>query len=481
MRIKNFFYTVLLSLVNILFPLLSFPYASRILGPAGIGKVQLAVSFAQYFALFAALGIPIYGIGETARHRDDPDKLSRVFSELSVIYFIASLICFLFYVGIIFTFPFFETATRLYLYAGVLVLLSFSYTDWFYTGLEQFRAIALRSVLIKLASLILLYAFVKTAGDFTTYLLISVFSILGNQLLGFVMVFRKTTIRFSGLDFRKHFKPILYIFSSSVAASMYTVFDTVLLGFLSTTSAVGFYTAAVKIVRITFPFVTAMGTILMPGITKYFSTGDIAQVKQQLGNSFGFLTLLVIPLCCGIALLAPEFILLFSGREFAPATTCMQVLSLLPLLVGLGHFYHLQVLVPAGRNREVFLSMLAGMVTCIALFLILVPHMAETGASIGTVATELVVTGCYMFFVRKHFTFHLNWSLCLQSIVCAAPFLPVIWLVRNAGLPLPLMLVISVTVCAGVYTCGQLFIFKNRILINFIRSIPGLLRLGKNQ
>ena len=129
---KNFLYTVLLSVVNILFPVLSFPYASHILGPVGIGKVQLAISFAQYFALFAALGIPIYGIKETARHKDDPEKLSLVFTELTTIFFIASMVIFMAYLLIIFWFPFFEANRSLYVLSGILVLMSFSYTDWFF-------------------------------------------------------------------------------------------------------------------------------------------------------------------------------------------------------------------------------------------------------------------------------------------------------------------------------------------------------------
>jgi O-antigen/teichoic acid export membrane protein len=208
---KNFFYTVLLSLVNLLFPLLSFPYASHVLGPEGIGSVQMAISFAQYFALFAALGIPIYGITEIARHKNHPENLSKAFSELTIIFFVASWLLFLVYLIIIYTVPFFQSHLRLYVLSGVLVLFSFTYTDWFFSGLEAFKNITLRSVVIKILALALLYLCVKSKMDYEPYLLIVVFSILGNQVLSFVMSLRITRLQFKQLQFKKHVKPLLYL------------------------------------------------------------------------------------------------------------------------------------------------------------------------------------------------------------------------------------------------------------------------------
>jgi O-antigen/teichoic acid export membrane protein len=477
---KNFFYTVLLSVVNILFPILSFPYASHILGPLGIGKVQLVVSFAQYFALFAALGIPIYGIRETARHRDDPVKLSAVFTELTVIYFIASLVLFFVYLGVIYTFPFFEEGRTMYLYAGILIFLSFSYTDWFYTGLEQFRGITIRSVIVKALSLLLLYLFVKTENDFINYLMIVIFSILGNQLLSFFMIFRKTYFNFSNLGFKKHIQPVLYIFSASIAASIYTVLDTVLLGFLSTTKAVGLYTAAVKLIRVTFPFIVSMSTILMPRISKSFSENDLTEVKKLHATSLQFLTFFCLPVCAGIVILAPELIFIFSGEQFLQATLSMQILSLLPVLIGLGNFFQFQVLIPSGRNKEVFFSMLAGMVTCLILNFSLVPILAETGSAIATVFTELAVTISYFLFVRKFYSCSYNWKLFFQSIVGSLLFFPLVTLIRTGDFGVIGILLLSIASCTTLYITIHLFVFKNVFLLNFIKPFLNRFRVNKD-
>lgn len=478
---KNLFYTISLSIVNILFPIVSFPYAAHILGPIGIGKVQFIISFAQYFALFAALGIPIYGIKETARNRDDPAKLALVFTELSSIFFIASLVLSAVYILILFSFPFFSEERSLYIYGGILILLNFSYTDWFYAGIEEFRGITLRSVLIKTISIILLYTLIKTESDYKYYLFITIFSIIGNQLLSFAMVFRKTKLCFTNLDLKKHVKPLFYIFGATLAASIYTILDTVLLGFLSTEQAVGLYTASVKLIKITIPIITSMGVILIPAISKNFANNQLTEIKQLLGKSFNFTIFLSIPVCFGLAILAPEFILVFSGDKFIKGTTSMQILSVLPLLIGFGHFFCFQILMPSGRNKEIFFSMLAGVFTCLALNFILVPFYNEIGASIANVFTELVVTTSYFLYLRRYFKQNYNWKFVVQSFLSSLIFLPLVILIRHTHMSAMLTLAVSVILCAALYTTFQLLVFKNAFLFNFITPLKNKFWLTKRK
>ncbi len=476
---KNYFYNLLLSVVNILFPILSFPYASHILGPVGIGKVQFVISFAQYFALLAAIGIPIYGIKETAKHRDDPKKLASVFTEISSIFFIASLFFSFIYFIIIFSFSFFAGERNLYMVAGILIVLSFSYADWFYSGIEEFKAIALRSILIKIISLFLLYSFVKTEADFPKYLSITVFSILGNQVLGFALVFKKTRLNFIDLDLKRHLQPLIYIFSASIAASIYTVLDTVLLGFLSNEKAVGLYTASVKLIKITLPFVTSMGVILIPSISNHIANNKITEAKNLLKKSYDFLVFFSIPAAFGLAALAPEFIYVFSGNQFSAASSSMQVLAALPILFGLGHFFSFQILVPFGKNKEMFYPMLAGVFSCLILNFLLVPVLQEKGASIANVVTELVVTLLYFYFIRKFFTVNFNIRLVLQSLLSAALFFPIVFFIRSFVAESLQILILSVLSCACLYFLMQVIVFKNTFVLNFMKPINKLVNENK--
>ena len=476
---KNYIYNLLLSIVNILFPIISFPYASRILGPVGIGKVQLVSSFAQYFALIAALGIPVYGIQEIAKAKDNKQKLAGVFSELMVIYFITSIVLSAIYLAIIFAFPYFKINLELYSFAVLFILLGFSSIEWFYSGLEEFRGIAIRSVSIKLLSLLFLYLFVKDAADFKYYLFITMFAVLGNNLVSLLMVGRKTSMRFTNLDMKKHFTPLFFIFSTTIAASMNTLLDTVILGFLSNDQSVGLYTASVKFTKVALQFVISIGVILIPRIAKNFSEGKLDKVQELIDKSFHFIIFFSIPILAGLAMLAPEFITVFSGIKFLDATVCMRILSLLPVLIGMGYFFAFQILVPAGKNKEMFLSVIGGVATSLLLNFLLVPVMKEIGAAIANVSSELVVTMLYFYFVRKYYSFRYNWALIWRAVLCTLLFIPVIIIIHSMKMNIFLTLFTSVGCCTLVYTFAQYFLFKDYFMFRIIEMVYTRLRVKK--
>jgi len=468
---KNYFYNLLLTVANLLFPILSFPYVSRVLGPEGIGKVQFVFSFAQYFSIIASVGVPIYGMKEIARYKDDTHGRSQVFSELISIHALTSLSFSLIYLIVIFTIPYFNADRNIYLGATLLVLFGFTAIEWLYSGMEEFKSIALRSVLFKALGLGLLYTFIKSRGDYNLYLYIMMFSFLGNNILSLFLIRNKIKFKSSNLQLRKHFIPMIFILGTTLAASMYTDMDTVLLGFLSNDKTVGLYTAAVKLSKIAIPFVTSMGVILMPKIAKDFAGKNLSGAQETINQTFRFLTFFAVPIVFGLALLAPEFIALFSGKEFLSATLSMRILSLLPLIIGFGHLFLFLVLVPAGKNREMFFCVLGGLLMSLILNVLLIPHFQEVGSSIANICSEMVVTGLYFYFIQKHFTFTYEWSLILKAVLSALIFIPVIAMVRYLAVPLIYTIVISIIGCALFYLTIQQLLFRNHFMYSILEFV----------
>ena len=468
---KNYFYNLLLSLANLLFPILSFPYVSRILGPEGIGKVQFVFSFAQYFALVASIGIPIYGMKEIARHKNDKEGRSKVFSELLTIYLITSVCLTLIYLLVIFTFPYFDKDRHMFLPATLIVFLSFCYIEWLYTGMEEFKSIALRSVLFKFLGLILMYIFIKERSDFNAYLYIMMFSFLGNNILSFFLIKGKVSFTFSGLSLKKHITPLLLILGMTFATSMYTEMDTVLLGLLSNHKTVGLYTAAVKLSKIIIPFVTSMGVILIPKIAKDFAEKNFDEVQRTLDQAFRFLAFFTVPIVFGLALLAPEFISLFSGPEFLPAANSMRLLSLLPLTIGFGHLFLCLILIPSGRNKEMLFSVICGLVVSLVLNFLLIPHFKEIGSSIANTCSEIVVTIAYFYFIRKYFSFTYEWLLIGKAFLSSLLFIPFVLLIRMLTISILSTIIVSVGACALSYIMLQWFVFKNDFVLDFVNKI----------
>ncbi|QJD97552.1 flippase [Mucilaginibacter robiniae] len=476
---KNYIYNLLLTVFNILFPILSFPYASRILGPTGIGKFQFITSFAQYFILVSNLGIPTYGTREIAKYKGNIEKQSKVFSELITIAFIMSMALTVIYVSVIGFLTYFQADRQLYLTAAVSVFLGFTTIDWLYTGLEEFRMIAIRSVAVKLISLILLYVFVKDSTDVIIYLYIGIFSSVANNAYNMVTVQSKVKITFKSLNLVQHIKPLLLIFGLYVATSMYTLLDVVLLGFLADPQAVGLYSAAVKLSKIAIPFVTSVGAVTLPKMAHQFATKNYNELQGLLDKSLHFILFFSIPSFVGLALLAPEFITLFSGKQFMAGTLSMQILALLPVLIGLGYFWGLQILIPAGRDKEMVYSVVGGMIVAISLNFLLVPKFRDVGASIANVVTELVVTLLYIYFVKKSYSFKFKWDTAYKATLTSLLFIPIVIAVRKLNISMPIITALSIIGCGATYLLVQWLVFKDHLVEQLYQSFLIKLKLKK--
>lgn len=481
---KNYLYTLLLTVFNIIFPILSFPYISRILGPAGVGKVQFVITFAQYFALVSALGIPYYGVREIARVRNNPQHLSKTFSELIGIYIITSMLISAIYIAVVMAVTRFSTDLNYYIPSLLIVLLGFSSIDWFYQGIEEFKSIALRSIFIKLASLILMYLFVKTLNDAIIYLYITIFSILGNNVINIFFLRNKVTISTRQLKMRKHLKPLFYIFGANLSIAMYNMLDTILLGLLSNDKAVGYYTASTKITRIAMPLVVSIGSVLLPKISESFHNKD-GKYKQLLATSYSFIILLAVPITFALFLLAPELIHLVSGKEFEPAIVPMQILSVLPLFIGMGNLLGIQILISSGKEREMLKSVIIGMILSVLLNFILVPKTQATGAAIANSVTELVVSCVFYYFVYKAFKLTFSFKVFLYCLLSCLPFIPIIYLLRQGIHSDILVLGSSAILCSITYFIIKYFFLKDIYTAEVIdkAKIVVLTRMGlvKNQ
>ena len=75
----------LLTISQVIFPMITFPYYSRVLGAEGTGSISFALAVVSYFTMIASLGIPTYGIRACAKVRDDREKLSQTVQELLII------------------------------------------------------------------------------------------------------------------------------------------------------------------------------------------------------------------------------------------------------------------------------------------------------------------------------------------------------------------------------------------------------------
>lgn len=462
---RNYFYNVLVNVFNTVTPLVSFPYITRVLMPEGMGKAQFLLSFAQYFVVLASLGIPIYGIREIARSSHDKALLSKVFSEVFTINILSSALMSGLYILVVFSYQPFALEYPLFLLVGAMVFLSFINTDWFYSGIELFKQISVRSIIIKVIALVALFSFVKTKSDLWIYLGISVFSFMGNQLWNMFMLKKHIVFSFRGLNLAQHVKPILLSFAVLFAIAIYTVFDVVLLGLLADDASVGYYSAAVKISKVIIPVITALGVVLLPRLSIAMSNDNQEEVQKLADRSFWYVGMLAIPASLGLFVFAEELILVFSGPSFQGSILPMKILSPLVLIIGLAHFFAFQVLIPGKKEKWYLYSVVLGSICCLLLNIVLVPRYAAIGASIANLATELLIVVLSLFFVKRFFSIDLAWGKFIaKALYVGCLFGLVAFACRAISANALIILLIGIPLCAIAYFCMVLFVERDRYL-----------------
>lgn len=424
---KNYFYNILLTASNVLAPLFVYPYVLRILGPEGIGKVHFAMSVMGYFLMIAQLGIPLYGIKEIAKVRDNKDKLSKVFSELFFINLLTSVLVFTFYLFIISLVPKFKSDFILFAIVGINILINLFTIDWFYSGLEEYKYITLRSVGVRILYIIAIFIVIHDKSDYIKYALLIVLSLALANSINMIYLLKKINLNFANLDLKKYLKPIMWIFFAGVIGSIYNKFDIILLGFITDDKYVGFYTTNRRITSLIIAFVSALGTVLIPRLSYYINNNMQTEYKKIAEKSLNFIYFLTIPSIIILIMLAKEILLFFGGEKFLPAILSLQLLSLQILATSLATFFGFQVILANNDEKSMMLSNISGAIVNIILNLLLIKKFLHNAPSFAIVVSEFAVVATQIFLARKYINFNIINFKSLKYFFCG--FLVLVFLI----------------------------------------------------
>ena len=236
----NFIMNALLTASSFIFPLITYPYVSRILGPDNIGRVSFATSVIYYFAMFAQLGIPTYGISACARVREDKAKLSRTVQEIMIINTVMTAVVYAVFFIALFSVPKLSVEKPLFLIMSLTIMFNTIGVEWLYKALEQYSYITAVSIIFKIVSVIAMFTLVHSTEDYVMYGGISIIAATGSSVMNFIRLRKFIFIRpLGGYAFKHHLKAIWIFFAMSVATTIYTNLDTVMLGFIKTDADVG--------------------------------------------------------------------------------------------------------------------------------------------------------------------------------------------------------------------------------------------------
>ena len=397
----------ILNLINtgtqMLFPLITFPYACRVIEPEGIGQVNFFSSIIGYISLFTCLGIPMYAVREIARDRNDIVKMNRTAVEILLLHALLSLAGYLIVAVLCLTVPQIKVDIPLFLILSLTIFFTAIGCEWFYQGIEDFKYITIRGLIVKVVSVVLLFIFVKTKDDLIYYGAYTVIGILGGNIFNFFRLrkyIHKENLIFSNLNISRHIKPVLQVFSFYIVTSVYLQLNPVLLGFIKGALAVGYFTAATKIMSVVMKLSSCLGVVMMPRTSNLIAEHKEEEFNKLIQKSYDFTIAISLPLTCGLLVAAPYIIKVLCGQEFIPATFASQIIAPIILMVGISNVMGIQVLYPKGMIKTVIHCCLIGAIVDLLLNVILIPFFSYDGTAIAYLGAE-VATTVSMYLIAK--------------------------------------------------------------------------------
>ena len=413
---------VILTMSSFIFPLITFPYVSRILLPVGTGKVSFATSVVNYFLLLAQLGIPTYGIRACAKVRDNEEELSKTVREIFLIGILMCATAYALFFIALFCVPRFQQERKLLIVTSATILFTTLGVEWFFKALEMYSYITLRSIIFKCIGLVAMFLLVHEQEDYVIYGAISIFASSASGILNFIYLHKLVNLkkRFK-LNLKQHMKPILIFFAMSCATTVYLNMDTTMLGFMKTDADVGYYNAAVKIKNMLVSIVTSLGAVLLPRVTVYLEKNETEKFISLSKKAIRFAMFATLPMLTYFIVFAKQGVLLLSGEEYVNAIIPMQIMMPTLLFIGLTNIMGIQILVPMGKETRVLKSTMVGAVIDLFLNIILIPKYSVAGAAIGTVSAEFAVF-IYQYFTdrslfRKLFKGINPWKIILSTLL----------------------------------------------------------------
>ena len=467
----------ILNLINtgtqMLFPLITFPYVCRVIEADGIGQINFFQSIISYISLFTCLGIPMYAIREIARDRSDVVQMNRTAMEILLLHSMLTLVGYAIVAILCLTVPQIQVNIPLFLILSLTIFFTAIGCEWFYQGIEDFKYITIRGLIIKTVSVVLLFIFVKSKTDLLYYGCYTVFGVLGGNIFNFFRLrkyIHRENIIFSELHIKRHIKPVLKVFSFSVVTSIYLQLNTVLLGFLKNALAVGYFAAATKVMQMLLTMSACLGSVMMPRASHLIAENKEDEFNRLIQKSYDFTLAIALPMTIGLIFCAPSLITALCGVKFEHSILPSQIIAPIILMVAISNVFGIQVLFPKGKINIVTLCCGIGAVADLILNLCLIPFFSYIGTSIAYLGAEVATTVSMYFIGRKYIPIiyfkksHLTYALGCVVMAFA--------LYGLSLLQLPTLTILLLQGCCGVLAYFIILcICKDEMLVQILSKI----------
>lgn len=404
------------------FPMITFPYVSRVLSPTLIGEYNYANSWINYFILIAGLGISTYAIRSGSIFRENKKALEQFISEVFSLNILSTLVS---YCLLAICFICFDTFSE---YRISILLFSFSIlfrtigVEWIFGIFEDYKYITIRSIIFHIISILMLFTFVRDENDLYAYIIINVLTNVGSDICNFFYARKLCNFKIIiSKNVLSHLKSVIIIFSTTLATIIYVNSDTTMLGILCGTEQVGYYTVACKMYNCIKSFLNGTVSVFMARLSYQYKSCK-AEYEKTFKYAFELLTCITIPLAVGALFFSKDIILLLSGDEYFKAESAMQLLFISLIFATLGNLYCSGGLLQANKEKITFLATGIGAIFNVTVNFFLIPIFLCTGAAISTLMTEILIFIILLFFFKKYVGTNVGVLHILKCLVATIPF-----------------------------------------------------------
>lgn len=390
---KNTLFNFVKTLSSIVFPLITFPYVSRVLQPENIGKYNWGNTYVNYFSLLASLGVTTYAIRECSRVRDDKKELGEVSSQIFSINVITTIFAYIILFSVLFLFPNLNPYKRVVLIQSVIIIFTTLGADWINSAMEDFAYITIRTVVFQIISLLLMFIFVHRPEDYLIYAAIGTFSSSGANIMNMLYRRRFCRIRFTfHTEWRKHLKPIMLLFVMLVAQTIFSNSDVTMLGLMRTDYETGLYSTASKVYNLLNQLMASILWVVLPRLSNYYADKNYKEINPLLKKSVQLMAMVCLPCLFGVSVLSKEILRLIGGQNYIEAWPSLIILmgSLFFSLIG-GSFIGNMIMLPSKREIYFVRACVAAAFINIGLNFLLIPHWGANGAAFTTLLAHVIL------------------------------------------------------------------------------------------
>lgn len=472
----NALLNVIRQLCVILFPIITFPYISRVLGAANYGRITFSQSIISYFSLIAALGISNYAIREGAALRGKITELNKFFSEIFIINLISTFIAYILLFLTVFFVNKLHEYSILILILSATILLTTVGVDWIYNIYEDFSYITIRSILTQILSILLMFIFVRHKNDYVTYAFVLMVSSGAANILNMLHARKYFRFHFCKIsDTFRHLKSIFILFFNNIMISIYVNSDTTIIGFLRGDFEVGLYSAVSKLYTIIKNVINAIIVVAVPKASYYVNNNKKSQYNILINKIINCVITFLFPTVTGLFIESRFIVTLMSGDEYAESYVALRFLCIAMFFSLFAAIFANLVLLPFRQETVILKASAVSAFVNIALNFFFINYWGYTGAALTTAFAELIVAIICYAKSKRYFELKINVKDCLVCIIgcfvigciCSFSHFLFSYTVLNELITI---------IVAAVFYFVILFCFKNSLIMDSLQDLKKFLR-----